>query len=439
MASSRCGRRRALKRRNLAMAALAAAIAISGCGSDLRSPPAGPPGSPDRSIPSVSSGFSSPSAGTSSPPGSPATAYSIVELPVDKVRTVRLPDGPYGPIQAHRMAGSGPLLVFDEIGYGDDTHTLGRRIWLADLETETLRTIALAAAGDAAWTPAISGDNVVWVEWRYADQTNLKGSLTWRIMTLDLRDGKPRPLVSGVSRRLEGGQGVPPPVQIDGDRLAYAVEDPTPERPLGWKIVLRSLRSGRIEREVRTALSIYSLGLSGTTIAYSEGFVDQALNFKYRTDLMVSAADHPAPIELAKDAFEVAVDGHRIAWVSDPQPSQEQSGLAMHPRILTATLEDLAPVAISHEPDSNPTRGAYWPAAGDGLISWADDQVGATGPNRGRLLVVWSEKSGAAVQLEPAHTNISALTEGWLLWYDDTDADHGIVVHGIRLTDVPLP
>ncbi len=70
--------------------------------------------------------------------------------------------------QAHRMASSGPRVVFDEVGYGDNTHQLGRSIFLVDLAAGSERTIATAAHGDAAWTPDISGQRVIWLELRYA-------------------------------------------------------------------------------------------------------------------------------------------------------------------------------------------------------------------------------------------------------------------------------
>ncbi len=319
------------------------------------------------------------------------------------------------------MSGWGARVVFDTMGYGDETHTLGRSIYLLDLESGAVEPIATAAGGDAAWTPRISGDYVAWVEWHYADNTVLRGALTWRIVAMDLRDRHSWTVASAVNTRLEGGAGVPPALDVSGSQIAYAVESPTPDRPWGWTILVRTLPSNELVRRIETAEDLYALALSDGAVAYSEGLVDTQLSFKYKTRLMVSTVAQPSPRRVAADAFELAMDGPRLAWVDDRAASQGGIGLAQYPRIYSTLLGDPSPEPLSAPPDGVSVRSSSWPSAGDGLVAWSDNQdTPARGQPVGAHLVVWSAATGRATQLEPtAGMILSAVGQGWLVWYDD--------------------
>jgi hypothetical protein len=364
-----------------------------------------------------------------SPGDSPSVAvtYPIVTIDQEKISTVTLVPG----FQAHRLAASGPLVVFDQIGYGGDAGQ-GRSILLADLEHQTLETIATARGKDAAWVPDINGQTVVWTEWLYKDETQGTGSLTWRLMSMNLRTHKASEFASGVNRRLEGPSAVPPLVRVDGDRIAYTEEDPAPGRELGWKIIVRSLSSGRVEQTYPTDLSIYSMAMSGPDVVYSEGLVDNDQSFKYKTRLMLATPGTPQGSKIADDAFEVAFRGDRFAWVADPASSQNQVGMAQHPQVFTAAIDSPEPQPASL-PAGPRIRGSVWPTTGDGLVGWSDDEetdVPAS-PNR---LTLWSPTMGAYV-VEPAHSIVPMLgDEGWLTWYDDSSPDINVVLHGLRLT-----
>jgi len=420
------------------MRVLATLVAIAmismACGSTTPSVP--PHAAPAASSPPGSVVTAPPSPDSSCGSGPAASApgpYPIVSIPAASIRSVQLPSTFY---QAHRLAQSGPLVVFDEVGYGDVTGKLGRSIFLVDLATGTESIIATAADGDAAWMPDISGQRVIWLELRYQGRFTFTGAITWRLMGLDLATKTVHEIDHGVNRRLEGPSAVSPTIQVDGDTVAYSVEDPGPGRPFGWKLILRSWTTGRIVRTIPTSRSIYSLALDNGNVAYSEGLVDTPLSFKYSTRLMLSTTTHPTPQEVAPDAFEVAMDGGRLTWTNDRTASQDRIGTAEHPRTYTASTKDLTPVPISAPPDLKIERGASYPAVSGDEVAWIDNQDTPSHPDpKVTHVVVWNATSATAVQVEPTGgAALVGLGAGWLGWYDDSESD--IYVRGVPLASL---
>ena len=419
-----------LRRPAIVLALLGGAIA--GC-----APGSAPPSTSATGTPSPSSALptAAPTAPVVAAPSPWIAPYPIVRLAGDAVRTVDLPEG----FSIHRPSASGSRVVFDQSGWGSDDPAAGRSIFYADLSTETLRPLVTAEHGDAAWTPVISGDDVAWVEWRYADSVNSRGDLSWRIRTLRLPDGEPHTIATGVNRRLEGGQGVPPALSIDGGQLAYTVESPTPSSPLGWKVIVRDVASGAIRRSLQTRFSVYSVALSDGSVAYSEGLVDQAANSKYATRLMFWRRGSDAAVKVADDAFEVALGGSTIAWVSDATASQGRAGLAQRPWIWVASTDDLVARPAGHEPDGVISWGGLWPASGGGFVTWADKQDTPSHPDStGDHLVIWDNRTDRAYQVEPtAGLDLSGVGEGWLVWHSEWDPVP--VWRGVRLEALALP
>ncbi len=245
---------------------------------------------------------------------------------------MRLPPG----IQAHRLSADGARVVFDEIGYGDESGALGTRIHLADLEHQTLTTFTATDNGDAAWVPDITSDAVAWSEWHHDPSGS--GAIAWRVIVEPLTGGARTVIASGTNRRLEGPGAVPPLVQIDGDLVAYTVEDPTPDRPWGWQVNVISRSSGKVVARYPTSLSIYQMALEDETLLYSEGAVDEERSFKYATRLVLATPEAPSGTVIAKDAFELALSDGRLVWVSDPESSEGQLGMAQHPQVVTTTI-----------------------------------------------------------------------------------------------------
>lgn len=333
-------------------------------------------------------------------------------------------------MQAHRLAANGPRVVFDEIGYGDETGKLGTHIFLADLSRQTLVTLATTGNGDAAWMPDITDNAAAWSEW-HSDPSG-SGALSWRVFVQRLDTGERTVIASGVNRRLEGTSAVPPLVQIDGDMVAYTVEDPAPGREWGWQIIVASATSGTIAHRYPTAFSVYQMTLEGNTVLYTEGLVDEKQSFKYAMRLMVARST--SSTALADDAFEVALSDGRAAWISDPDSSRNRLGMAQHPQLMTSSGFGSG-MLVSREPGF---QGAFWPSTADGIVAWSEDEGGSDGTAANRL-ALWSQAHGT-VLVDHAHTPLPLLGgHGWLLWYDDSAQGINAVLHGTTLDALAYP
>lgn len=333
-------------------------------------------------------------------------------------------------MQAHRLAADGSRVVFDEIGYGDETGTLGTHIYLADLRDQTMETLRATENGDAAWVPDITSDAVAWSEWHH--DPSASGAIVWQIVVQRLDTGARTVVASGVNQRLEGDGAVPPLVQIDGDHVAYSIEDPAPGRPWGWQVVVVSVSSGAVLDRYPTSLSIYQMALSGETVLYSEGLVDEQRSFKHSTHLMLAKPDAPSGTLIADDAFEVAFADGRLAWVTDPESSQGQLGMAQHPLVATSTAGDARVDLLSGQPGF---RASYWPTTADNVVAWSEDEGSTDGVGANRL-AMWDAAHGTVI-VSDAHTPAPLLGgAGWLLWYDDSAEGVNVVLHGAKLEDV---
>jgi len=86
---------------------------------------------------------------------------------------------------------------------------------------------------------------------------------------------------------------------LDAGMITYTTDDVTSGRPMGSRILLRSLADGATLRSVAATEMVYEVHLSGTTIAWAEcqniSLTDQPEQVKVR----VSTAVHPAPLDVA--------------------------------------------------------------------------------------------------------------------------------------------
>jgi hypothetical protein len=375
--------------------------------------------------------------------------YEVLQLPADRVRTLSLDDQLGEPFRLHRYSGWGSRVVFDS--FNDEYN---QNLYLADLESGRLEV--LASVGQPSWEiwePDIYRDWVVWTEYRYDDPANYAGRLRFRLMARNLADDTSLQLASGVHARLEGAGAIPPVIRVDGKYVAYAVEHSRPGHPLGWRVRLQSLASSEIERTFDTDLDLYKLDLSEGNILYSEGQVDLEISYKYGLRLMLSTSQHPRPIEIARDAYDVAISGERFAWTSDPEAGSERSPMPIRPVTMTATVSDPTPQRVSvitSAPESpppdwgSPRFGGMFPAVGDGLVAWQDKQTdGQSWDGRLTRLPIWDSRTGVAYQLEPAPDPLFVKLEGgWLTWFTDISPDWETVTHvfhGLPISDIPLP
>jgi hypothetical protein len=387
--------------------------------------------SPSTTAPNVSSTFAAVENASSEPGPSPVRGpYAVAVLKLSDVRSLSLPSG----VRIHRLDSWGPLVTFDEMGYGGDAGQ-GQRIWLADLSRGQVREIARTSDGSAAWTPQIDGSWIAWVEFRYSDTVRMSGPNSWRVMALDLATGEQHVVASGRNQRLEGPSAIPPVIAISDNDIAYSVEDPGLGRPFGWRVVVRTLSTNALVRTVLTDESIYALAISDTAVAWSEGLVDMNGDFKYKTRLMLSTTSQPTPIRVAADAFELSLQGGRLAWASDPGSSEGDLGAPQRPQIMTTLVSRPQPTAVSRAPDEL-ERGGFWPAVGNGLVAWLDDQNTPWHPDPSTGHVVfWSATTGKSVQVEPIdNPGLVGVGQGWLIWQCGVDQPR---IQGIPLTSIP--
>lgn len=81
---------------------------------------------------------------------------------------------------------------------------------------------------------------------------------------------------------------------VDAGLIAYTVDDVTPSRPEGSRILIRSLSDGSILRKVQANQFVYAVRLSGTTIAWAES-QDETVQPVPQIRIRASTSAHPSP------------------------------------------------------------------------------------------------------------------------------------------------
>ena len=340
--------------------------------------------------------------------------YQVVRLSAAAVRTVSLPWN----FRFHRIDSDGSLVVLDEMPLF--TTTKARSIYVIDLQRGSTRVLSPPAPdGWLAWFPAISGHQVAWIDYRN-EGSNDTGPLDWRIELADLTRHTSRTLASGIQRRSGTGFGASwPAMDLDGNRLAYAIEDPA-HPPNGWEIRVVSVPTGAVERTVPTDLPVYGLAISGQDVAYSEGKIDPQEGFTYATRLFISRPTDPAPVQLASNAYEVAFEDGRLAWSQD-EPTTLVSGAAHGTRIWTAALPELRPEPAAPPPGHGTEQYQAWPRTGSGFITWDSARLSVTDTSvNGDRFAVWDPHDRIAYELDPSPgAIISSAGGGWLVWVNE--------------------
>ena len=357
----------------------------------------------------AATGFHVPTANALNPEG-----YRVMGLSSSAVRTVSLPWN----FRFHRIDNDGSLVALDEMPLF--TPTKARSIYVIDLQRGSTTVLSPPAPeGWLAWFPAISGHQVAWIDYRNEGSSDT-GPLDWRIELADLTRQTTRTVASGIQRRYGTGFGASwPAMDLDGNRLAYAIEDPA-HPPNGWEIRIVSLHAGTIERTVHTDLAVYSLALSGSNVAYSEGKIDPQEGFTYATRLFVARPTDPAPVELGSNAYEVAFEDGRLAWSQD-EPTTLVSGAAHGTRIWTAALPDLRPEPAAPPPGHGTEQYQAWPRTGSGFVTWDSARLSLTDTSvNGDRFAVWDPHDQVAYELDPSPgAVISSAGGGWLVWVNE--------------------
>ncbi len=422
------------------------------------SPPPGPSASPVATPAWVCLGGPCPSnvePGSPAPAGTATPSAGLTTVNAEGYRAITLPGTGVHSVPLvshfggfHRFDSEGPLVVLDETGACSFTHADGtisaesslacRSIVLVDLVAGTFTTLQQAPFGWRAWLPVISADRVAWIEY-HSEGREDTGPLDWRILLTDLASGATRTVASGVHRQLPaGGSGSAswPALDLDGDRLAYATEDPA--RPAsGWKIVVLSLSTGTVEREIAAGLNVYDVAIDGGDVAWTEGKIDPHVGFTYATRLMVSTAARPAPRKIADHAYEVAFDAGRLAWGQDSPVTI--TGAAQHTRIWTATSPDFKPKPASPVPQRGLERYQAWPKTGGGFVTWESYRFSETDQSLlADKFCLWNPADGHAYEVNPTRgANLTSSTGGWFVWIDWRQDPP--TVSGIPIAEIGLP
>lgn len=399
----------AAPRRELLVAAALAVMtaAASGCA---------PATSPPSVLPSLrtAQAATSPPSPAASPPATAvagaapdAEGYVPFTIPMGAVRSAALPIG-FG---LHRLDSDGPRVVFDQ-----SASNVARSVQYFDLEKGVDRLLAPSPAGYQVWSPAISGTSVAWIEWHY-EGANDTGACDWRIEVQDVSGADAaRTIARGVQRRAGSGFGASwPALDLDGDRVVYAIEDPAAD-PSGWQIIVRTL-AGDVVATIRTRKPVYDLAASDGSIAWTEGDIDPGLGYTTATHLLVARAGASSGTSLASNAYEVALDRGRVAWSQDAPGG---NGAAIGSQIWSADLSTLTPEMVS--PASAGTeRHQEWPSTGDGLVTWGSERLSMADPSlNGDRLAVWSPTAERAFELQPTPGAIlSSAGGGWIVWVND--------------------
>jgi hypothetical protein len=305
------------------------------------------------------------------------------------------------------LDGYGPLLVYSEMSSpGAES---GQQIWLVDLEAETVRALNEPEDGYSAITPRISGTDIVWT----MNDLRRDGSIDWRVVHHDLAADTSQVVAEGRNTRLEEGSANTPAVDVDNGLIAYAVEAGTRQNPFAWRIIIQDLATGSVVREVTTSGSLWGLALDDGNLIYTD--VEPDASGTLAGVVQVSLADDPEPLAVARDGFEVDLDGDRFVWTAWP-PADEDAPTTGR-SVFTATMTDLAPVTLSRPLEVR--FGGRAPAIGDGMVSWNESEEEFDN------LIVWDAAHDRTFQVVGEQNEFTVFTQqdflssiagGWLAW-----------------------
>ncbi len=283
---------------------------------------------------------------------------------------------------------------------------------LVDFQSGAVTRIAGPEHGAIFGDPVMSELWIAWASWRQDSASSSEPSrrpLHWVISAVPTSDPTAAPIEIARQTNTEPPFPVHPVLAIDGDLLAYTIESAQPGHPQANAIVVTNLATGANVAQVQTAESIWALDLSGENIIYSEGIQDQ--NGFYPNTRVMLAVGAGSPTQIAQYGYEVAIDGQRLVWAQDS--ADTYSPVEGGQTIVTATVSNLQPVQLSRQSTASQTYEGYWPAAGDGLVSWHDMPRGTPGDQ----LEIWDPQTGVTVPIFNVGTlTVSGLCGGWVGW-----------------------
>jgi hypothetical protein len=341
-----------------AAAVVIAAVAIAGL--SQRGVTVGPPAStsPSGAVPSGSAAAASPSASASTEPGAN-----------DPTGPINVAAGDVKPVPLGVFAIRDGKAFSLTVEYGP---TVSSAISSVDIATGATTKLAAVLGDPPPQGPVLSANRVIWIQPSYAKPPMDCGNQTpcnryagqpvlWKIVAVPLDGGPVTTLTSGSSARTSfGGElpaPMPPVIAADGDRFAYAIDAPTASAPEASQIIVRSISTGAIVRQIDTIGYVEHLALSGRVIAYLEGFDTAGPGTVAWGDsaLMLARTDAETPARIEDHVIDVALGDGRIAWnrVGEVDDS-----------VWTASLDNLQPERVL-----GPVRDVPIPEGQAGLSS----------------------------------------------------------------------
>ncbi len=372
------------------------------------------------------------------PRPSPASVGPIV-LPSGAVQD--LPAGIWGaaPDGQHSIVGGGAYVLSRTVA---KTPTYSVRS--VDLATGALTTLATIKTGHNASALASTAVGLVWLEtWHDSPPVGGAGGdpyagqpLGWQLVELALPDGVLKTIASGSNTRIavEGeAAGVNPPViAADGYRLAYTLEAARQDAPFATRIVVMSLSTGAVIRQIDTSGYVAQVGLSGEAIFYREALNGSGPASVNPADahLMLAPTDGETPREIDHHVHDATIGGDILAW------AREDATDASIRTVSLATGE----VSTLRGPSMTVAQGQRGPSSGllvtPGLIAW---MVQVQDPNSAwsTELVIWQTgQSVGRVVSGLAQPDFAALGDAWLIWHEQLPLPGHTDTHALRLADL---
>jgi hypothetical protein len=369
-----------------------------------------------------------PSLARSTPPTSPPTKAPTVTPTVTATPTpqtlIEIPAGTTRSVDA-TVAYPGDRL-FAQDGAQVAYVTTRDGLELADLATGFKTTVVRSSGHERVLWVDLNGNDLVWAHGSFTGNRALtpcdvQGGLSWAIVARDLATSTDQEVASGTNERVGACSAVAPALAVDDGLVAYATEGPTDQRPNGSTIVIRSLATGEVVREVETQRIVTNLDLSSGDVAYIEGIypADPDPYFPFVDErLMISTAANPEPRLVAHDPSSISFAVDRLAWVdsgTDPESN------------LTATADGLQAVRIGDQlgpPWSDPFTSGHF-------VTFAQDGV----PQ------VWDERTNTTYTIEtPDRASVVSSDGGWLVWYGYHEVAGDLVIEltGLPISELPV-
>ena len=349
-----------------------------------------------------------PTAPSSLAPGWADHPDDLLVLKKDSVRSVTaVVSG-----EEHQLAQDGPHVAFVD----------GSGVELADLSDQSITLIAKQASSNVPWRIDMSGDNVVWLSGQFESPADphCYGPLHWRINVFNIATGATQVIAAGVSKRMSGCSVWPPPVAVDGNLVAYAVEDPSASKPEASTVIVRSITAGEVVRTIESSDVVEDVDIDAGDVAFVAGsYTPDALNYWYvlaDRQLMLSTVSNPTPVLVARDLNDVSFSNGRLAWLETPIYPAD--------RVMTTTVADLDLMEVGER------VAPFWrdPVSSGRFVSFVAND----------LLWVWDDTTGAARPMQaPAYPKLVSTNGGWLVWQGDAlkDSDPA-VLQGLPLDDI---